>query len=191
LIYGTVLCLGDSLTFGARSEFVRGYPEELARMLSEHLSQEWTCLNHGINGETSIDILRRSFPVIQSFSSLPGAKLACLMAGINDSKKPDLPIELYKDNLRQIIRIFRRHDIKLLVGTLPPVNGVPMPCFDSIRSNEWIKSANQAIRGLCSEYGLVCVDFSNMGPYLIDGVHLNYDGYREMAYRWFEKIKGL
>ena len=191
MIYGTVLCLGDSLTFGARSEFCRGYPEELASMLSEYLNQEWTCLNHGVNGETSIDVLRRAFPIIQSFSALPGAKLACFMAGTNDSKTPDFPINVFKDNLRQILRIFKRYDVSVLVGLLPPVRGSSMPCFASIRSNEWIKKANQAIRDLCSEYNLVTVDFSDMEEFLIDGVHFGYEGYLEMARRWFEKIKGL
>lgn len=191
MIYGTVLCLGDSLTFGARSEHGRGYPEELARMLSEELKQEWSCLNHGINGETSIDILRRAFPSIHSFASLPGAKLGCLLAGTNDSKNPDLPVELYKDNMRQIIRIFRRHEIKLLVGTLPPVVGVCMPCFDSRLSNEWIQKANRALEELISEYDLIKVDFSDMGNFLIDGAHMNYLGYQEMARRWFEKIREL
>ncbi len=191
MIYGTVLCLGDSLTFGARSEFIRGYPEELGLLLSNYLKQEWTCLNHGINGETSIDILRRSFPVIQSFAELPGAKLACLLAGTNDSKNPDFPVDLYKDNMRQIIRIFLRYNIKLLVGNLPPVNGNAMPCFDSTRSNHWIQQANIAINELIEEYELVSVDFSDMQDFLIDGVHFDYCGYKEMARRWFEKIKEL
>jgi lysophospholipase L1-like esterase len=191
LIYGTVLCLGDSLTFGARSDYVRGYPEELARMLSDHLQQEWTCLNYGINGETSIDILRRAFTLIHSFAALPGAKLACLMAGTNDSKNPDWPVDLYKDNLRQIIRIFRRENIKLLLGTLPPVKGNTMPCFDSKRSNQWIQEANLAIEDLIKEYDLILVDFSDMAEYLIDGVHFGYRGYMEMARRWFDIIKEL
>jgi lysophospholipase L1-like esterase len=186
-----VLCLGDSLTFGARSEFVRGYPEELGRMLSNYLMQDWTCLNHGINGETSIDILRRAFPAVQSFAALPGAKLACLMAGTNDSKNPELPVDLYADNMCQIIRIFRRHSIKLLVGTLPPVKGNAMPCFDSNQSNQWIQKANIAIQDLVNENNLIPVDFSDMEGYLIDGVHFGYDGYKEMARRWFEKIKEL
>lgn len=191
MIYGTVLCLGDSLTFGARSEHIRGYPEELARLLSEKTGQEWSCLNHGVNGETSIDILRRAFPIIHSFSSLPGAKLACFMAGTNDSKNPDLPTDLFKDNLRQVIRIFRRHDIKFLMGTLPPVQGACMPCFDSSRSNEWIRSANQAIEELCGEYDITLVDFTDMASYLVDGVHLNYQGYLEMARRWLDRIGAL
>jgi len=191
MIYGTVLCLGDSLTFGARSEFVRGYPEELARLLTEHFEQEWTCLNRGVNGETSIDVLRRAFSIIHPFSSLPGAKLACLIVGTNDAKNPDLPIDLYQDNVRQIVRIFIRHQIKVLIGTLPPVAGNSMPCFNTVRSNAWIGQANDAIAQLADDHGLVLVDFSDMGEFLIDGVHFGYSGYQEMARRWFNRIKEL
>lgn len=191
MIYGTVLCFGDSLTFGARSEYVRGYPEELSLLLSEHFKQEWSCLNEGLNGQTSTDVLRRAFPVIRSFASLPGAKYGCFMVGTNDSKNPDFPVELYKDNVRQVIRVFRRYDIKLLLGIVPPVDGRCMPCFDSIKSNEWIKNSNQAIQELAAEYKLAIVDFSDMKQYLTDGVHFNYEGYKEMANRWFEKIKEL
>ena len=188
MIYGTVLCLGDSLTFGARSEYGRGYPEELSRLLTEHFKQEWSCLNHGINGETSLDILRRSFNIVRNFSSIPGAKWSLLLAGTNDSKNPDYPIDLYKDNMRQIIRAFRRQQLNLLVGNLPPVQGSCMPCFDSDRSNSWITSANKAISELCEEYELKLVRFDDMESYLVDGVHFGYEGYKEMAKRWFERI---
>ncbi|MCB0353685.1 MAG: SGNH/GDSL hydrolase family protein [Bdellovibrionales bacterium] len=189
MIYGTVLCLGDSLTFGARSEYGRGYPEELSMRLTNHFKQEWSAINHGVNGETSLDVLRRAFASIRSFATLPGAKWGTLLAGTNDSKNPDYPIELYKDNMRQIIQIFLRHDINLIIGTLPPVEGNCMPCFDSKRSNGWISSANEAILALREEYSLKLVTFEDLGNYLIDGVHMNYEGYCKMADRWFEVIR--
>lgn len=188
MIYGTVLCLGDSMTSGARSEYGRGYPEELSRLLSNHFDQAWTCLNEGVNGECSIDVLRRAFPAIRDCASLPGPKWACLMVGTNDSKNPDYPIELYRDNLVQIIRIFRRFHIPLLIGTLPPVKGNCMPCFDTDRSNAWIRKANEVIQALAEELCIGVVDFSDMESYLIDGVHFNHAGCLEMAKRWFERI---
>jgi lysophospholipase L1-like esterase len=188
VIYGTVLCLGDSMTFGARSEYVRGYPEELAKLLSDHFDQAWTCLNEGVNGECSIDVLRRAFPVIRDCAALPGPKWGCLMVGTNDSKNPDLPMDLYRDNLVQIIRIFRRFHIPLLLGTLPPVKGNCMPCFDTEKSNAWIRRANDAVRELAETFRVVPVEFSDMESYLVDGVHFSHAGYAEMARRWFERI---
>lgn len=191
MIYGTVLCLGDSITFGARSEYTRAYPEELAKLMTEHYDQNWSTINAGINGQTSVDILRRTFPTVGSFAGQPGAKIGCLMAGTNDSKNPDYPLDLYKDNMRQMINIFRRHDLRLLIGTLPPIKGDEMPCFFTRESNEWIQKANVVIRELADEYTLPLVDFSDMEEYLIDGVHLNYAGYLKMAHRWFKAIQEL
>ncbi len=188
MIYGTVLCLGDSMTFGARSEYGRGYPEELAKLLSDHFKQEWSCLNEGVNGECSIDVLRRTFPAVRDLAGLPGPKWGCFMVGTNDSKNPDYPLSLYGDNLVQTIRIFRRFHVPLLIGTLPRVKGDCMPCFDSVRSNEWIVEANACIRTLAENYHLGLVDFSDMETYLVDGVHFAHAGYTEMAKRWFARI---
>lgn len=189
MIFGTVLCLGDSLTFGARSEYGRGYPEELAMRLTDHFSQEWSAINCGINGETSLEILRRSFNIIRSFSSVPGAKWGCLMAGTNDSKNPEFPLELYQDNMRQIIQNFLRNHINLIIATLPPVQGNCMPCFDSEKSNKWINSANGVILDLAKKYSLKLVRFEDLGEHLVDGVHLSYRGYCAMADKWFEVIR--
>ena len=187
MIYGTVLCLGDSLTYGARSEYQRGYPEELARLLSAHFGQEWTCINAGISGETSTDILRRCFGEVRGVAALPGAKYGILVAGTNDSKNPNYPVELYEDNMRQMVRIFRRFGINLFLGTLPPVQPTPMPCF-SAASNDWLKQANNAIAGFAQNGQVTCVDLRDMEPYLIDGVHFGYEGYLEMARRFFKAI---
>ena len=188
MIYGTILCLGDSLTFGARSEHLRGYPEELARLMSDHYAQAWSCLNRGVNGEKSIDVLRRAFPAVREVASLPGAKWGCLLAGTNDSKDPTCPLDLYEDNLRQIVRMFKRFDVRLLIGTLPPVKGNCMPCFDSERSNAWIDGANERITSLAASSGVPVVDFTDMEPHLVDGVHFGHAGYLEMAQRWFDRI---
>jgi lysophospholipase L1-like esterase len=52
----TLLSLGDSITFGARS--YAGYPEICGHVLSEKLNKEWNVVNHATNGFTTIDLLR-------------------------------------------------------------------------------------------------------------------------------------
>lgn len=191
MIYGTVLCLGDSLTYGARSEYIRGYPEELSTLLTDHYKQNWSCINDGVCAETSTDILRRAFKSIHFCGNLPGPKIGCLLVGTNDSKNPNYPQDFFRDNMQQIINIFKRYGIRLLIGTLPPVRGDEMPCFFTKNSNEWIENANKTIINLSEKNNLPLIDFRDMAEYLIDGVHLNYDGYKVMAERWFNKIKEL
>ena len=51
MIWNEVVCLGDSLTFGARDRYGRSYPLELGKILSEKTGEFYICHNHGINGE--------------------------------------------------------------------------------------------------------------------------------------------
>jgi lysophospholipase L1-like esterase len=61
MIWNEILCLGDSLTYGARDRYGRSYPAELGKILSEKTGEFYICHNYGINGETSSDLLRRSW----------------------------------------------------------------------------------------------------------------------------------
>ena len=42
-VYGTILCLGDSLTHGARDEYYRCYPMELSDLLGKILARLGLC----------------------------------------------------------------------------------------------------------------------------------------------------
>ena len=61
----TLLCLGDSITFGARSYF--GYPEIAGNILEEKLSKSWNIINHSTNGFTTIDLIRSLNPVLTNY----------------------------------------------------------------------------------------------------------------------------
>ena len=66
MIWNQILCLGDSLTYGARDRYGRSYPAELGKLLTEKTGEFYICHNYGINGETSSDLLRRSWNIIKS-----------------------------------------------------------------------------------------------------------------------------
>ena len=55
-----ILCLGDSLTNGARNEFFRDYPIELSQIINEKKKIPNLCFNEGVNGEPSSEILKRA-----------------------------------------------------------------------------------------------------------------------------------
>ena len=66
MIWNEIVCLGDSLTYGARDRFGRSYPAELGKILSSETGEFYICHNYGINGETSSDLLRRSWNILKS-----------------------------------------------------------------------------------------------------------------------------
>jgi lysophospholipase L1-like esterase len=120
-----ILCVGDSLTFGARDEFHRSYPAELSRLFHEREGRFVYCVNHGISGETSSQLLRR---IYANARSCPQAALALLVIGTNDTMLPQ-PVGIYRDNIRQIIGVLREDREWVGVGLLPPVVGPGLPNY--------------------------------------------------------------
>ena len=78
---------------------------------SEKTGEFYICHNYGINGETSSDLLRRSWSICKSNKG--GSNIGLLWIGTNDTKGPT-PLEIYKDNLRQIICSMQVNDKYLL-----------------------------------------------------------------------------
>ncbi len=187
-IYQVVLCLGDSLTFGSRDEYGRGYPVELSKLLTETTpGTEWVCINTGVTKETTSDLNRRIYDVIRKY---PEPILALLMIGTNDAKGL-VPQDIFEDNYRQIIRVCRVFGKRLIVALLPEVISNLMPSFKGKLSNETIMKYNDTIRRLVAEFNLEMADMSGLGKYLCDGVHMSHEGYIKMAEIWKETILKL
>ena len=101
MIWNEILCLGDSITYGARDEYGRSPTIELAKILTEATSEHYICHNHGISGETSVDLLKRTWNACRSHKD---SKIALILIGTNDTQK-NIPSDIYEDNLRQIINM--------------------------------------------------------------------------------------
>ena len=57
MIWNEILCLGDSITTGARDRYGRCYPMELARLMTQRTGEFYFCHDHGVCGDTSSDLL--------------------------------------------------------------------------------------------------------------------------------------
>ena len=183
MIWNEILCLGDSLTYGARDRYGRSYPAELGKILSERTNEFYICHNYGINGETSSDLLRRSWGIIKSNKS---SRIALIMIGTNDTKKPT-PVDVYRDNLRQIILSTKANGMTPIVATLPELEFSPY--YQTNR--EYIQIYSKEIIKMSKQHNFEVCDMSNMQEYLVDGVHFDNEGYCELARRWAEKILSL
>ena len=184
MLYGTILCLGDSMTFGARSPI--GYPEYLGPMMSRS-NVEWVALNRGISGQTTRQILDRAPAAVQQLNSFSGPKWCVVMAGTNDSKGRGLPLHEWEMLYRQILHWPLRFGIPLALCTYPSVDHKMMPDF-SATSNKWLSEASSRVRNIVDELEqkntVSLVELEGFPvEYLCDGVHLNKGGYLEMANR--------
>jgi lysophospholipase L1-like esterase len=173
MIWNEIVCLGDSLTYGARDEYGRSYPAELGKILSTMTGEFYICHNYGINGETSSDLLRRSWNILKSNKS---SKIAILMIGTNDTKKPT-PIPIYQDNIRQIVMSIRANGMTPIVTTLPALNFSPY----YQKNRDMIDEYSECLREMGRKYNFKVCQMPKFEEYLVDGVHFGNAGYTKIA----------
>lgn len=198
MLYGTLLLLGDSLTFGARAESGGhaglGYPEHLASVLSCSVDGEWSPLNRGISGQTIRQIADRAPGAFRELLAYAGPRWAVVLAGTNDAKHPGAPLDEWEVLFRQAISWGRRASVPLALCTFPPIRPAAMPAFGG-KAQEWVDAASERVRKIAAELDgfpspVVLVELADMPDSLLcDGVHLSALGYRAMALRVADAIQ--
>jgi lysophospholipase L1-like esterase len=184
MIWNEVVCLGDSLTFGARDRYGRSYPLELGKILSEKTNEFYICHNYGINGETSSDLLRRSWGILKSNKNT--AKICLLWIGTNDTKIPN-PINIYEDNLRQLLLSIRANGMLPIIATLPALKFSPYYS----KNRGYIDIYNEVIKDTAYDLNVEVCNMGSLEEHLIDGVHFTHEGYQKVAKIWSKKILSL
>lgn len=196
MIYNTIFCIGDSLTYGARDEYNRGYPVELAKMLNDKdPSQFWVVINEGINGQRSGDILRR-LPSVLTYQEV---QVILIQAGTNDCMDL-LPPNLYQDNMYQIINTSQiiqnpvtsvyKYKRKIILGSLISLDGFGLLYYGK-NGAEMLREYNSVLRGLAKSFDIPLVNLTSLEQYRVDACHLNNAGYKEMARLFMDAILKL
>jgi len=180
MIWNEILCIGDSLTSGARNPYGRSYPAELGSLLTKETNEFYYCHNFSINGETSSDLQKRAWANINSGKN---SKIMILIIGTNDSEAK-IPEDIYEDNVRQIINIARVFGMYVILGTIPDVEFTPL-----YLNPKYIKLYNNIIKKLSKKMDFDVVDLS--GIEMCDGVHFTHKGNIEVANRFKNHILGL
>ena len=180
MIWNEILCLGDSITCGARDEYGRSYPIELARILTDRTGEAYVCHEHAVCGETSADLLKRAW---DNTAKRPAARIALVLIGTNDTAS-NIPVEIYEDNIRQIVKILKIHGKHIIFGLLPKLEFTPIYYKNASLIDEY----NKVLKKLSHELNFELCDMSGTEKYYIDGVHYTNEGYCELAHRWAEKI---
>ena len=155
----TVVFFGDSLT---RADYLpSGFVDILAKSCPDV-----RVVNHGVNGDTSEDLLARVEDV--------GAERpdrVYLMVGTNDCGW-GMPVERYRDNLRDLVAALLPAEIVLITPTT------------SVLSPGAAEAYGEAVRDLAAQEGLRVVDFAAAiqdSDYGYDGLHWNGRGHERLA----------
>ena len=174
----TLLAFGDSITYGARSYL--GYPEICGDLLEEKLEKKWHVINHSLNGNTTIDLVRSINPLLDNYkNSFPS--LITVLIGTNDIKTHVHPDD-FRIAYNQLI-------IKLkLVSVGNNIILIKIPRFTqkvfypyNFSMNDQINQFNQCIEKLATLNGLRIFEFVFTDDDFFDGVHLNEQGSRNAA----------
>jgi acyl-CoA thioesterase I len=159
---GSIVCFGDSLTFGHGAEPDESYPSVLGDLLRRRV------VNRGRNGDTSVAAAERVDEVLD----LHPAVVVVTLGG-NDMLQR-LPIE---DTVRAMTTIFDR---LVGAGAMVAFIGIDPPFTSAARMT--------AVRTLCREHGVLWVGDAMDGLWgdrsrMSDQIHPNAAGYRVMAER--------
>ena len=199
-----ILIFGDSITYGAWDK-EGGWVQRLRRFLDEkNLTSPdfyFVVYNLGISGDTSEDLLERfEFETKQRLKEHKETIVAFAI-GINDSQfvhsegDHRVPIEKFKNNLQELIKLAQKFSLKIIFVGLTPVDEkktTPIPWdSDKFYKNEYIEKYNQVIKKVCEENKIYFIEifekFKATGyqELLEDGLHPNSKGHK----RIFEIVK--
>jgi acyl-CoA thioesterase-1 len=168
LPYETIICFGDSLTYGNGAGEGRDYPSQLSTMIGKPV------VNAGVPGDTTARALKRLDSDVLSKSP----DLVLITLGGNDLKN-GVAKELAFNNLRKIVESIQHAGAKVIIG------GLRFPLQD--------RGFGSAYRQLAEDTGAVLIpdiykDIMGNRKLMSDPIHPNGDGYKIMAERFREAI---
>jgi lysophospholipase L1-like esterase len=173
----TLLCLGDSLTFGYGASAGSSYPEQL-EALTGHVTQ-----NAGVNGDTSEGALARLPGLLQA--NTPGLLLVSI--GGNDFLR-NVPLERTRAALTQIVQTAQASTQVVLVAQPRPV--LMAAALGSLKDHEVYAEVAAATGVPLFEAGWSHV--LSRAELRSDQIHANTEGYKVFAERladWLRKMK--
>lgn len=172
---GSIIALGDSITFGLYSPADDAYPEQLAGLIGQPVC------NAGILGDTAQAALARLNRDVLAYHP----KLVLVAFGTNDSGILTAPVPLgeFRADLKAIASTVRSHGATVVFISLPPVN---VPLVESHHLNPARHGEyDEAIRSVAKEVHAPLVDltaaFGGNLSLLYDGVHPTAAGYLLIA----------
>jgi acyl-CoA thioesterase-1 len=166
---GTIVCFGDSLTYGTGASEGMDYPSQLSRMLGRAV------INAGVAGDTTARALKRLQDDVLSRSP----DLVLITLGGNDLKN-GIASDAAFANLKTIVESIQRSGAVVVIGGL----SFPM----------WDRGYGKAYRELADQTGAILIpDILDgiMGDRTLmsDPIHPNDAGYARMAERFYHALQ--
>ncbi|AGL01849.1 GDSL-type esterase/lipase family protein [Desulfoscipio gibsoniae] len=181
----TIICLGDSITFGYPLGPEFSWVNHLYRRTGINL------VNRGVNGDTTLDMLRRYERYV------PASKVTHvhILGGANDAWM-GLDMAATKRNIQEMVKLSRQQGIIPMLGLVTPLTSDPIEGGTFLpfgmeamvswlaRYRNWLSdyAVSESIM-LIDYYTPLCIPGTGQGDgqYFYDECHLNDKGYMLMA----------
>ena len=164
----TIVCFGDSLTYGTGASKGMDYPAQLSRMIGLPV------MNAGVPGDTTARALKRLDGVLDT-----QPRVVLITLGGNDLKN-GISRQTAFDNLRTIIRSIQAEGALVIIG------GIDIPFYG--------KGFGGAYRDLAEETGSLLIPnvfdgIMGTRSLMSDPIHPNSQGYTVMAKHFYRALQ--
>ena len=168
LPYDTIICFGDSLTFGTGAVPGMDYPSQLSKMILKPV------INAGAPGDTTASALTRLQRDVLSRSP----DMVLITLGGNDLKNGVAKDVAFK-NLKRIVKSIQGQGARVIIG------GLKFPLRD--------RGFARGYKDLADQTGAVLIpdifkDIIGNRSLMSDPIHPNGNGYKIMAQRFLEAM---
>ena len=194
---GTIICLGDSLTYGYGVRRAQCWTELAAEMSG------WNVVNRGICGDTTGGMLVRLREILREEIGERNERCFLLMGGCNDIFFSGSSTGARENMAAMAHQLFAEGEMPLIaVGPGIADGSYPSMWSDLVdfpEAGKVIRQYYEWLERFCSSFGVRMIDFrgdfrdreGNIRTELyLDGLHLNPEGHRVMAER-VAKVLGV
>ena len=194
---GTIICLGDSLTYGYGVRRAQCWTELAAEMSG------WNVVNRGICGDTTGGMLVRLREILREEIGEQNERCFLLMGGCNDIFFSGSSTGARENMAAMAHQLFAEGEMPLIaVGPGIADGSYPSMWSDLVdfpEAGKVIRQYYEWLERFCSSFGVRMIDFrgdfrdreGNIRTELyLDGLHLNPEGHRVMAER-VAKVLGV
>jgi lysophospholipase L1-like esterase len=203
----TVLCFGDSNTWGADPAGPDRFPRDIRwpGRLARALGEEWEVISEGLNGRTATldspvaegrNGLTYLLPCLHSHAPLD---LVVIYLGTNDAgDRYSLPAEDVASAVGRLVRVVRTSEAGP-GGSAPAVLVVCPPPFGRLDPEGSFAHAGEKSRRLGRRFAEMCqlldcelLDLDGIAAYSdLDGIHLDAEGHAAVAIGVEERVRRL
>lgn len=166
--YGTIICFGDSLTYGTGAERGMDYPSQLSKMIGKPV------INAGVPGDTTARALQRLRRDVLNKSP----DIVLITLGGNDLKN-GVAKDIAFANLKRIVESIQEHGARVIIG------GLKFPLRDRGFGRGYKELADQTGADLIPN---IFEDIMGNRKLMSDPIHPNAEGYKIMAQRFLEAM---